>query len=200
MGIFPPLLQESYSPFSANARGGRDHIARRRGGLGGEGKASPVCRLIGVVLGVLVALVLWGRPAAAQEITPTDDQVNAIARQLYCPVCENTPLDVCPTQACAQWRETIREKLRLGWSEQQIKDYFVAQYGDRVLGKPPAHGLARLLYLVPLVVLPAAIFLLWQTMRRWQQAGEAGTSASPAPPSESDPYVQRLEDQLRRRG
>jgi hypothetical protein len=25
---------------------------------------------------------------------PTDDEVNAIAKQLYCPVCENIPLDV----------------------------------------------------------------------------------------------------------
>jgi cytochrome c-type biogenesis protein CcmH len=40
----------------------------------------------------------------AQQPTPSDDQVNAIARQLYCPVCENTPLDVCPTTACHQWR------------------------------------------------------------------------------------------------
>ena len=31
---------------------------------------------------------------------PTDDDVNAVAKQLYCPVCENTPIDVCPTQAC----------------------------------------------------------------------------------------------------
>ena len=33
---------------------------------------------------------------SAQQPTPSDDEVNAIARQLYCPVCENTPLDVCP--------------------------------------------------------------------------------------------------------
>ncbi len=39
-------------------------------------------------------------PALAQGQPPTDDEVNRIAKQLYCPVCENTPLDVCPTQAC----------------------------------------------------------------------------------------------------
>ena len=36
----------------------------------------------------------------SQGPTPTDDAVNKIAKQLYCPVCENTPLDVCPTEAC----------------------------------------------------------------------------------------------------
>ena len=69
----------------------------------------------------------------AQSSVPSDDEVNAIAKDLYCPVCENVPLDVCPTQACAQWRALIREKLIDGWSEQQIKQYFVDQYGDRVL-------------------------------------------------------------------
>ena len=53
--------------------------------------------------------------ALGQETTPqaiesiTDDQVNAVAKQLYCPVCENIPLDVCPTQACAEWRELMRD-------------------------------------------------------------------------------------------
>lgn len=142
--------------------------------------------------------VVTAGPASAQEPTPSDDEVNIIARQLYCPVCENVPLDVCPTQACAQWRATIREKLGLGWSEQQIKDYFVAQYGDRVLAAPPARGLNWLVYLLPPLVLIGAGLLLGQTMRRWQRAG--AQSPPPPAPSEADPYVQRVEEELKRRG
>ena len=41
-------------------------------------------------------------------------EVNAIASQLYCPVCESTPLDVCPTEACRQWRDVIRTMLTEG--------------------------------------------------------------------------------------
>ena len=98
--------------------------------------------VIAALLGFLVALLVSG-VVLAQDPTPvtvTDDQVNAVAKQLYCPVCENIPLDVCPTQACAQWRDLIREKLAAGWSEKQIKDYFVAQYGERVLAAPPARA------------------------------------------------------------
>ena len=57
-----------------------------------------------VLLLTLGGLALTYGAAFAQEATPipvTDDQVNAIAHDLYCPVCENTPLDVCGTQACA---------------------------------------------------------------------------------------------------
>ena len=91
----------------------------------------------------LLCVFLTAGLAYAQGVQPnppSDDAVNVIAKQLYCPVCENIPLDVCGTQACAQWRELIREKLAQGWSEDQIKQYFVNQYGDRVLATPPARG------------------------------------------------------------
>jgi len=195
-GFRPPPLQENPSPLSANVRWGDRDAWRRRGGQGGEGETRGVSLLALVTVGLMLAFSTG--PASAQEPTPSDDEVNAIARQLYCPVCENVPLDVCPTQACAQWRATIREKLGLGWTEQQIKDYFVAQYGDRVLAAPPPRGLNWLVYLLPPLVLTGGGLLLWQTMRRWRRAAEQ--APTPAALSETDPYVQRLEEELKRRG
>ncbi len=69
-------------------------------------------------------------PGADQGATPND--VARVARQLYCPVCPNTSLDVCETQACQDWRELIRTKLNGGESGRQIIDYFVAQCGQRL--------------------------------------------------------------------
>ena len=146
----------------------------------------------------VLAATVGPNPASAQEPTPSDDQVNAIAHQLYCPVCENVPLDVCPTQACEQWRATIREKLTLGWTEDQITAYFVAQYGDRVLATPPPHGLNWLVYVLPPLVFLGAGFFLWQTMRRWRAAAPPPQASDV--PQEQDPYVQRMEEELRRRG
>ena len=156
-----------------------------------------ILTLIGVTVGAAVLLALAGG-AAAQGPTPSDDDVNAIAKGLYCPVCENIPLDVCPTQACAQWRETIRLKLSAGWSEQQIKDYFVEQYGARVLATPPATGLNWLVYVLPPVAFLAGAALLFRSLRSWRRA--ATTSTPAAPLASDDPYVRRLEDELRRQG
>lgn len=102
----------------------------------------------------------------AQSSTPSDDEVNAIAKDLYCPVCENVPLDVCPTQACAQWRALIREKIIDGWSEQQIKQYFVDQYGDRVLAQPPARGLNLLVYIIPPIFFLGGIIVVYTILRK----------------------------------
>src|SRR5512142_2007406 len=90
----------------------------------------PLAILLAVTLTITFAII-----ASAQAPTPSDDDVNRIARQLYCPVCENTPLDVCPTEACRQWRELIRSMLADGKSETEIKQYFVDHYGARVLAE-----------------------------------------------------------------
>ncbi len=133
----------------------------------------------------------------AQEV-PTDDQVNAIAKQLYCPVCENIPLDVCPTQACAQWRELIREKLSAGWTEDEIKTYFVAQYGDRVLASPPATGLNWLVYIIPPLVIIAGAYILYRALRAWRQAPAELPEQNQPQDEPDDEYVARIEEELRR--
>jgi cytochrome c-type biogenesis protein CcmH len=141
--------------------------------------------------------------AFAQDGTPhmpTDDEVNAIARKMYCPVCENTPLDVCPTQACAEWRELIRDKLAEGWTEEQIKVYFVEQFGDRVLAEPPARGLNWLIYVLPPLAFLAGVYILYRAFLTFRasepQPVEGPIDADLDAPD--DEYVDRLEEELRK--
>jgi cytochrome c-type biogenesis protein CcmH len=141
--------------------------------------------------------------ASAQDVTPgvpTDDEVNAIARQLYCPVCDNVPLDVCPTQACIEWRELIREKLAEGWSEKQIKQYFVERFGVRTLSSPPARGLNWLVYIVPLVIILIGFFIFFNFIRAWllyKSSGEQVIFLKDSPRNNVD-YTSRLEEELKK--
>lgn len=153
--------------------------------------------LLAALLACAAALLAFA--ARAQEATPTisDDQVNAIAKGMYCPVCENIPLDVCGTQACAQWRELIRQQLAEGWTETEIKQYFVQQYGDRVLAEPPRKGLNWLVYIVPPLVVVAGLVLVVRALRGWQ--AQTAAAPPPSPPDLPDDYVKRLEEELRKR-
>jgi cytochrome c-type biogenesis protein CcmH len=149
----------------------------------------------------------------AQESTPSDDQVNAIAHQLYCPVCENTPLDVCPTTACHQWRELIRQMLAEGKSEAEIKQYFVDYYGARVLSEPPRSGIYWLVYVVPPVAFLTGAYLLFRAFQTWKRLAKEsksassdsgptgiGSSSAGTPDSTNDAeYVSRLEEELKKR-
>lgn len=128
--------------------------------------------------------------AAEQVSTPSDDAVNRVASQLYCPICDNISLDVCPLEACHAWRELIREQLAEGWTEQEIKDYFVAQYGKQVLGEPPRSGLNWFLYLLPPLIVVFGLVLLLTKMRRPDTT--LTTQESPSP----DPYLEQVEHDL----
>ena len=152
--------------------------------------------LLAIVLAF--ALTFISRVAFAQGPTPTDDEVNRIAKQLYCPVCESTPLDVCPTEACRQWRDLIRTMLSEGKSEEEIKQYFVTQYGVRVLSEPPNRLVT---YLVPGVAILLGAFLLFRGFQMWMKP--AATKAGPAeiePKAKpvQDPYIARLEEEVKK--
>ncbi len=147
----------------------------------------------------LAALLAWVGPARAQEPV-TDDDVNRVAKQMYCPVCENVPLDVCPTQACAQWRDTIREKLEAGWDEPRIQAYFVEQYGERVLAEPSTRGLNILVWVIPPAALAVGAFFLWRFLRGSLAPRPVPPAPSETPPPEpQDEYVRRIESELARR-
>lgn len=110
---------------------------------------------------------------------PTDNDVNAIAKQLYCPVCPNTPLDVCETQACIDWRNQIKDQLTDGWTEQEIIDYFVVQYGERVLAEPQRKGFTSLVWFLPVSAVILGIVIVWQILKTWR----ARQTLMPVPPS-----------------
>lgn len=158
-------------------------------------------RNYGYLLAMLLALVvslLFATTVFAQDDMPTDDEVNKIAKELYCPVCESTPLDVCPTEACRQWRELIRTQLAEGKSEDEIKQYFVTQYGARVLSEPPNRWAS---YLVPVAAFLVGAFMLYRGFRMWLRPVGA-EPASPAEEAEVVPqgdYIRRMEEELKKR-
>ncbi len=161
--------------------------------------------IVAFALGLFFILLFAGFASAQQpQATPSDDQVNAMAKQLYCPVCENIPLDVCSTTACARWREVIRQQLAAGKTEQEIKDFFVQQYGARVLGTPPPRGINLLVYLVPIVAVLAGAYVLFRVYRSWKRPvpmpqSPATDGAPPSvPASAEDEYIHRLEEQVRK--
>jgi cytochrome c-type biogenesis protein CcmH len=142
---------------------------------------------------IFLLLLLPFNNVIAQNDFPTDDQVNAIAKELYCPVCENIPLDVCPTQACAQWRALIKEKLIAGWSKDEIKQYFVDQYGDRVLAQPPARGLNWLVYILPPVVFVGGIVVVYLNLKKIKKSSEKVIKNSDI---NNDKYLKEMEEAL----
>ncbi len=159
-----------------------------------------------VRLFILLIVVLVAAPVAAQGpggTKVTDDDVNRVARKLYCPVCENIPLDTCGTAACAQWRDEIRIQLESGKSEEQIVTDFVTRYGDRVVGTPQDPTLRALSLITPWVISAAALALAVVIFIRWRRDLKTPEPAvdltSTSSNTSIDEYRARLERDLARR-
>ncbi|GJM39817.1 MAG: hypothetical protein DHS20C20_00990 [Ardenticatenaceae bacterium] len=161
---------------------------------------------VGTAVLLLLGALLLVTPALAQDAPVTDDEVNEVAKDLFCPVCENTPLDVCPTQACDDWRELIREQLSEGYSREEVQAYFARQYGDGVLANPPKQGFNLILWLSPVVavVLGGLFFSRYMRTLRASAAGieedieDEAVDAAEVPIAQDD-YKAQLEAELRNR-
>ncbi|PJF23024.1 MAG: hypothetical protein CUN56_03005 [Phototrophicales bacterium] len=155
-------------------------------------------RLIIILLSFLISIVVLAQDEPQPTpIVVTYDDVNAVAQQLYCPVCENEPLHTCGAPACVQWREEIREQLAAGRTSEQIVDYFVTNYGDRVVGIPQDDGLRLLSIAGPLVVLILGGLLGFFAIQRWRNTRPMQPHTQHPTTTEDESYRSQLEQDLR---
>lgn len=153
----------------------------------------PKLMLLGIVIFASLLLV---SVAYAQNEVPTDNDVLRVAKQLYCPVCPNTPLDVCETKACEDWRAQIRGQLTEGWTDQQIIDYFVAQYGQRVLAEPQRKGFTSLVWFLPLIAVLLGLGIVYEILRNWRKQKPALVTVAPTPEI-PDAILRKIEREIR---
>lgn len=157
-----------------------------------------------VTLAAIVMLLAFAVPVVAQ--TPTPNEINAVARELWCPLCNGVRLDNCELQACVQMKEVIAQKLVAGESTDQIKAYFVAQYGDVVLGQPSREGFNLIVWLFPILATVVGLGWIAYLVLSWRKRQELVKSSArvegPAstarrPGEENDDYMKRVERELR---
>lgn len=124
------------------------------------------------ILPLLIILFVGTMLVAAQEESPrpvTYDDINAVAGRMFCPECENIPLDKCYTSVCLQWKQDIAQQLAAGASADQIIDGFVARFGDQVVGVPQDPFLRNLALITPTIFLILAVVLGGYTI--WSRVG-----------------------------
>jgi cytochrome c-type biogenesis protein CcmH len=83
-----------------------------------------------------------------------------ISQELRCMVCQNESLASSHAELADDLRNEVRELIRSGKSDQEVKDFLVSRYGDFVLYRPEVKPLTWVLWFGPFLLLAvAAIFL-----------------------------------------
>ena len=136
----------------------------------------------------------------------TWNDVNAVAKRMYCDVCEGIPLDECESQDCRDWRLKIAYMLGIGYDGGAVMDYFVANEGADVASLPRDSADRFLVFAIPTaIVLVIGAFGALQ-MRRLRQRGHhagqvvrrsSGPMARPVPDDIDPDYLDRLEQELK---
>lgn len=113
----------------------------------------------------LAVLVVVAMQAAAAAGTIEDSEAR-LSASLRCMVCQNQTLAESNAPLAADMRQQIRDQLRQGRSEQQIKEFFEQRYGAFVRYDPPFMASTWLLWLGPFVLLVAGFVALWRIVSR----------------------------------
>lgn len=111
-------------------------------------------RLIVFVIALLVATPAFAVLPQEQLKDPAlEARARAISKELRCVVCQNQTIDESDATLAADLRMIVRERLTAGDSDEEVKAWIVARYGDYVLLRPPFRGETVLLWLGPSLVL-----------------------------------------------
>jgi cytochrome c-type biogenesis protein CcmH len=101
-----------------------------------------------------------------------------LAENLRCLVCQNESLASSHAELADDLRREVRELIKKGMTDQEIKNYLVARYGDFVLYEPPMKSFTVLLWLGPFALLLGGMGLLVYQMRKRRKT-VAETELSP---------------------
>ncbi len=110
---------------------------------------------------VWLLLLLSTAQAFAKEAPPVADdlaleaRVIALSSELRCLVCQNQTIADSHAELAIDLRNQVREQMRAGKSDDAIRAYMAARYGDFVLYNPPVKPTTVLLWAGPFALLLA---------------------------------------------
>lgn len=135
---------------------------------------------------IVFVLLAFFAPAGALAVQPDeilpDSKLEQRAREIStgirCMVCQNENIDDSNAPLARDLRILVRDRLKKGDSDDQVRDYLVARYGDFVLLKPPFKPETLLLWITPVFVLLGAGVFTVMRMRNGRLAKPSALSAA----------------------
>ena len=120
---------------------------------------------------VLILAALLACPAAwAVDPTHLEDpklqaRYVALTHELRCMQCQNESIADSPVDLAADLRRSVRELLEQGKSDDEIRTWMVARYGDFILFRPRFIWRNAWLWSAPLVLLLIGALVSWRIVR-----------------------------------
>lgn len=152
---------------------------------------------LAILLMLLASAAYWSAPAFSVEPDEIlkdpvlEVRARAISREIRCLVCQNQSIDDSDADLARDLRLLVRERLLGGDSDDEVRQYLVARYGDFILLRPPVRAATYALWFGPAILLVLAIIVIAVFFRR--QKWRVGAVADLTPEER-----RRVEDLLAR--
>ncbi len=127
---------------------------------------------------LLVLATVTGAIALGPDELLPDPALEARAREisgeLRCLVCQNQSIDESDAELARDLRRIVRERLVAGDSDEAVRNFVVARYGEFVLLRPVFGAHTLVLWIAGPLLLAIGALMLWlNARRRGRKAHEA---------------------------
>jgi cytochrome c-type biogenesis protein CcmH len=117
---------------------------------------------------VLVGALGVGLQPDDEARTP-EERVFDVASGYKCPTCRSQSVADSEAPSAKAIKAEIARRLEAGQSEQEIRDYLVAQFGEEIVLTPSSSGVTGLVWVIPVVAVALAVTGLAFAFRRWRR-------------------------------
>ena len=152
------------------------------------------------LVSAVAALALLACTTSVSPQPEAERRAQAVDNSLICPICPGETIDRSQVQLAKDMQAIVRVQIDEGRTDEEIRQFFVDRYGERVLAAPPREGFHWLVWAAPPVgVVLALLTLFWVT--------QAMGRRPPEPPlAEGDtdadlaPYLRQVDRELSAHG
>jgi cytochrome c-type biogenesis protein CcmH len=106
---------------------------------------------LALVVVLAVALVAGTRRDGGPETV--EGRVHRVAKEIRCPTCRSISAAESDAPASVAVRKEIERQVRDGRSDAEIRSFFVDRFGDDILLRPRASGVAAAVWALPVIAL-----------------------------------------------
>jgi cytochrome c-type biogenesis protein CcmH len=94
-----------------------------------------------------------------------NERYQALAREIRCPKCQNESIADSDAPVAADLRREVRRLIGEGASDQEVKDFLAARYGEFVLYRPRVVPVTWALWIAPFALLGVGGVVFWRVLR-----------------------------------
>lgn len=134
-----------------------------------------------IVAGVWLALAgaAWAIDTTQMPTPELQTRYEGLTHELRCVQCQDNSIADSPAGIAGDLRREVRDLLLAGKSDDDVRNFMLARYGDFVLYRPRFAPKTAWVWLTPGVLLVIGVLVAWRVVRKRAQLVSADSEPLP---------------------